>query len=459
MNCSRLGRCAVVALVSAGGGQVTLAQNDAPAAERAAQAAASGRLEFVGVSHAGYLVSERRVHVLDTRPFAKFVTGHVPGAVHLEDETLRESVSGQPVVYLSAADLGRVFERAGVRVDTPVLVYSDGDDPLAATMAAYALVKAGHPRVMVLDGGFEAWRGSMPVSQEYASYEVTPWAGTAAEGVSASLDDARRTSEFDEGVLIDARPPRLFRGEGKVWPRNGHIPGAVNVDWTQLVRADNQAMLRPRAEIEKLLKDAGLDARRDTIVYCGTGREATLLAAYLKGVLEWPRVRLYEGSWTEWSARSELPVEIGDAPGATLHADGDVFIGGQPTAEQVRELADRGVTMIINCRTATETTPFSGAALAKRLGLAYVEIPLGGDEGYEPADVDALGAALASRSGKVLLHCASGGRSAQLWIAHLVKHEGMTLEAAQQRAREAGVIRDSALERLTGRSTQMRFAP
>ena len=424
---------------------------------------ASVRFEIIGPGHAAYLIESDRVRVVDTRPVAKFLAGHIPGAVHLDDECLRESISGMPARYLEACDLGRVFEKSGVTVDQPVLIYADGDDPLAATMAAYAMMKAGHPRVMVLDGGFEAWRGNHPVTQEFAAFETTAWAGAAVETLAASVADAAQMADTNEGYLVDARPAKLYRGEGKGWVRNGHIPHAVNLDWKSIVRADNEALFKPRSEIESILKDAGLDSRNQTIVYCGTGREATLLYVYLKGVLEWPRVRLFEGSWTEWSAHPELGVETGDGGVAEFKADGDVLIGGQPSAEQLREMADRGVTMVINCRTAPEGSRvgYSESGVAKKLGITYIEIPLGGNEGYDPEDVEALTAALAQRTGdgQTVVHCASGGRAAQLWLAHLVTHRGMAMDVAQDHLRAIGVLQPMAIERLTGQKAATTLRP
>ncbi len=455
--------CAVGALCVLLGVPAGASAADGPSTASAESASAPGRLDIVSAPHAAYLLSTDRARAIDTRPVAKFLAGHIPGAVHMDDECLRASVSGLPARYLEACDLGRVFERAGITIEMPALVYSDGEDPLAATMAAYALMKSGHPRVLILDGGFEAWRGNNPVSQDFAAFETAPWAGASVDTLAASLEDAKRMAHTNEGFLVDARPARLFRGEGHAWVRNGHISHAVSLDWKSIVRSDNEAMFRPRAEIERTLKDAGLDSRNPTIVYCGTGREATLLYVYLKGVLEWPRVRLFEGSWTEWSSHPELAVATGDDDATEFHADGDVLVGGQPSADQLRELADRGVTMVINCRTPTEGSGlgFSEAALAKKLGITYVEIPLGGNEGYGTEDVESLSAALADRSGDgaTLLHCASGGRAAQLWLAHLVTKEGMTLEAAQDHLRAVGVLRPMAIERLTGHEAASNLRP
>ncbi len=438
------------------------AADETPTATPPPTAVAVGRFDVVRPGHAATLIERERAHVLDTRPFAKYANGHVPGAVHLDDESLRASAAGLPARFLDVADLRRAFERAGVAIDRPVIVYADDEDPLSAAMTAYALLMAGHPRVHLLDGGFDAWRGNHPVTQEHRAWTSTTWGTRDAAAVSAKLADVRRMSDTSEGDLVDARPARLFRGEDRSWIRNGHIPGAINLDWRSLVRTDNEASFKPRAEIERLLKEAGLDARNPTVVYCGTGREATLLFMYLKGVLEWPRVRLYEGSWTEWSARPELHVATGDESDATFIADGEVSIGGQPTAAQLAEMAADGVTTIINCRTSAETASlgFSEAAAAKRLGLEYVEIPLGGNEGFEPDDLAALAAAMEQhKGGKVVLHCASGGRALQLWMAHLVNAKGMKLEDVQARMRSLGLIRDSAFERLTGSRTRSTVEP
>lgn len=436
----------------------------APAAfsaeEPSAPAAPGPRFEIVPVSRAQRLVEHKRVHALDTRPVSKYLAGHIEGAVHLDDETLRRPVSGLPVQYLSDAELGRIFSEAGVRADVPVLVYSDGEDPLAATMTAYALLRAGHPDVLLLDGGFEAWRGNSPVTQAHPTYTAVPWTASPDTTHSASLDTVSEMARTNEGLLLDARPAKLYRGEGKSWARNGHIPHAVSLDWKQLVQADNEALFKPRREIEALLKDAGVTPGMNTVVYCGTGREATLLYLYLRGALNRSDVTLYEGSWTEWSSDPAREVATGDAPEVFSATDGAVTVSGQPDEQMLRGLAEEGYALVVNCRTAGEMTAvdYAESALAKKLGMAYVEIPLGGNDGYEPADVAKLTETLKAHAGaRALVHCASGGRATQLYIAHLATSEGLTVAEAQDRAREAGMLQPNTLERLL--DTRLRSQP
>jgi len=445
-----LSLCLAVYVASSAG---AIAQSAPPAnAPALAPAPAPGAsFEFLSLQRAIVQVELASTQVIDARPLGKYLAGHVPGAISVRDEQVREARGSIPAAMLPAGSLGELFGRLGISPERPVLVYADGEDPLPATLVAYALLKAGHPRVRVLDGGFDAWSGSGAVTQEFPTVAPTAWTASPAERIAAELADVRRAQETDEAAFVDARPPKVFRGEGKAWKRNGHIPGAVNLDWQSLVQADNKALLKPAAEIKALLEKSALDSTGETIVYCGTGREATLLYLYLKAA-KWPRVRLYEGSWTEYSADSTLAVETGAESRTEIVCDGEMSLAGQPSADQLRELADRGFKLIVNCRTPGEMKrlDYAEPALAASLGMTYVEIPLGGSDGYEPRDVEALDKILREHGGTegVLMHCTGGGRSANLWAAYLVAHRGLAPSAAMDRVRKTGVIRPTAFERL-----------
>jgi uncharacterized protein (TIGR01244 family) len=116
----------------------------------------------------------------------------------------------------------------------------------------------------------------------------------------------------------------------------------------------------------------------------------------------------------------------------TIVDTGQVYIGGQPTADALRSMKADGVTTVINLRTQPEMdnrkqVPFDEAALLKELGLAYVHIPMGGaDTPYTPAAVDQVAEAIASAKGeKVLLHCTVAWRASHVWAAYLMKYRGV----------------------------------
>jgi thiosulfate/3-mercaptopyruvate sulfurtransferase len=410
------------------------------------------RFEFMSARRLHAMIGTREMHLIDARSTAKYLAGHIPGAVRLSDESLREATTASPAAMLPAERLGSLFGRHGVGADRPVAVYADGEDPLPAALVAYALIKAGHRDVCILDGGFAAWQGE--VSPQYPVITPIEWRAEPDPTLAADFDDVNDAIDQGEVTLIDARPPRLFRGEGRSWARNGHIPTAINLDWHTIVRSDNESLLRPESEIKSAIERAGLDPAEPTIVYCGTGREATLLFLYLRGVKGHTRARLYEGSWTEYQARPGTVCVTGDEPYVPVRTDGEMNVSGQPARETLRELHARGIRMVINCRTPGETRDlgFDERAFVLGLGMKYDEIPLGGAEGFEPADIERLAHLLAGHGGSqgVLLHCAGGPRAATLWAAYLSKHRGLSPAEAVQRVRDAGMLRETSIERLLG---------
>jgi thiosulfate/3-mercaptopyruvate sulfurtransferase len=417
----------------------------------AAAATRALQFEFLSAARAAPLVADGLLQCVDARPVAKYLAGHIPGAVSIRDEQVRTARGALPATIMEAHELAQFFAALGVQQSVRVMVYADGDDPLSASLVAYALVKAGHLRVSILDGGFASWQGAEPASQDFPTLTPAAWSEVPA-ATAATLDDVRTAMRTEETALVDARPNRFFRGETRGWKRNGHIPGATSFDWHQLVHADNEALVRPAKEISAQLAAAGLDAADDTIVYCGTGREATLLYLYLKGVARWPRVRLYEGSWTEYQSDAALPVARGAGSLVRIVGDGEITLSGQPDAEALAMLAERGVQTIINCRSMGEvrSSELNERAIATALGMKYVEIPLGGSDGYSPEDVEQLAKTMAAHPepGRVHLHCAGGPRAATLWAAYLVKHRGVLPAQAMERIRKTGIMRETGFERL-----------
>ena len=282
--------------------------------------------------------------VLDVRgvPPLDYVVGHVPGAVHLSEQTLRGPYQGRLPFQLWPADLlAHQLSNAGVKSDGSVLVYSDGPNVLGATLAAYALEKSGVPRVGVLDGGFAAFNSSSnrdKVTKAFPRFEQTKFEPKTVDGLSISLEElvkllpqvgkqASNDSSLSEGgekkkavVIVDPRPKALYEGTSdSTFIRPGHIPGAINLPWQSVTEADNANApggknphrLKPEAELRRLFESRGVTPDKTVVVSCSTGRESTLQFLVLRHVLSYPDVRLYEGSWAEWSAAEGTPAEVG----------------------------------------------------------------------------------------------------------------------------------------------------
>ena len=260
--------------------------------------------------HAG----DPNLRVLDVRPNPlDYFTSHIPNAVHIADSTFRGPNGTLPVQYWETAKLKSLFTQAGVTDSSKVLVYSDGRDVLGATMVAYLLERSGHGDVAILDGGFTGYKAAqLPVAKEFPKYSPGSFTLRDDPSVRVTLDQVRRLLGQPNVVFIDPRPPELFAGEQDIWVRNGHIPGAKNIPWVTFTAGEaNFHQLKPLDEIRQILATRGITPDNDIIVTCSTGREATLQYHVLKHLLGYPNVRVYEGSWTEYSAQSDLPVETG----------------------------------------------------------------------------------------------------------------------------------------------------
>lgn len=256
--------------------------------------------------------NDANLRIIDARQNVyDYFAGHALNAVHLADSALRFPSEGYPTQYPETFMTGQLFSRAGVKKGDRVAVYSDGDGVLGATMVAYLLERIGQSDIVIVDGGWRDYKAAQKTSQAYPQYKPTAPDVLDNRSVRATLEDVKGAIGKDGVKFIDARPPDVFRGEVNIWARNGHIPGAVNLPWKLLVEENNTHKLKPAADMRAVYAARGIKETDDIIVYCGTSREASLEYFVLKHILKFPRVRLYEGSWAEYSNHSALPLETG----------------------------------------------------------------------------------------------------------------------------------------------------
>jgi thiosulfate/3-mercaptopyruvate sulfurtransferase len=255
--------------------------------------------------------ADPNVRVIDVRQNVyDYFVGHVPNAVHLADSAMRFPFEGYPTQYPETFMISQILARAGVKKGDRVVLYSDADGVLGATMVAYLLERIGHSDIAIVDGGWRDYKATYKTAQDYPKYKAAPYDVLDNRNVRASIDDVR-TSIGKEVKFIDARPPDVYRGEVKTWVRNGHIPGAYSIPWKTLVEENNTHKLKPVADLKAAFAAKGFKESDDIIVYCGTSREASIEYVVLKHILKFPKVRLFEGSWAEYSNHPDLQVETG----------------------------------------------------------------------------------------------------------------------------------------------------
>ena len=248
--------------------------------------------------------------------------GHIPGAVKIDWHTDLNDPHVRD--YINGAQFAELMNRKGISRDDTVVLYGDKSNWWAA-YALWVFTLFGHPDVRLLNGGRDAWLAEgRDTTLEVPDRTTTGYPVVARNDapIRAYRDDVLAVLGSPTGTttLIDVRSPQEYTGERTHMPdypeegalRGGHIPTAVSVPWARA--ADETGRFRSRAELEEIYSFVSPDT--DTIAYCRIGERSSHTWFVLTHLLGIPRVRNYDGSWTEWGNTVRVPVVDGDQPGS-----------------------------------------------------------------------------------------------------------------------------------------------
>ena len=258
------------------------------------------------------LAAPGSIAVLDARPSLKaYLEGHIPGAQPLVVENLRSSAGGVAATLYPWETIHLAIHRLGLGPQTPVVVYAEESD-VDATYVATILRIAGLSDVSILDGGFERWEAEKrPLTKDRKLVAISTDKLVPDSKALIPMSEVLAAVEKKSALILDCRPPQAYAA--------GHIPGAKSRFWVKdvvPVGQPNAGSFRNEAEIKAELETLGVTKETQIIVYCTTGQQATDGFYTLKYRLGYPNVRLYNGSWLEWSITPGTPKEKDPAPPA-----------------------------------------------------------------------------------------------------------------------------------------------
>lgn len=259
--------------------------------------------------------------IIDTRSPDAYAAGHIPGAVNLHDIFTFLATSSKEGLEELRGKFADAFAATGLSGEEVAVIYEDSmNTGFGQSCRGYFLLQfLGYPKAAILHGGYQAWlTEELPTSTEVPTPDLKAFSiDESAASVMLTKDDMLDSLEQPDIVKLDVRDVDEWVGTSSspygidFCPRKGRIPGAVWLEWYRMMKPGEEVpVFKSREEIQAECATVGIDKNSTVYLYCFKGARAsnTFVALKEAGVKD---VRLYFGSWNEWSRDESLPIEPG----------------------------------------------------------------------------------------------------------------------------------------------------
>lgn len=239
--------------------------------------------------------------LVDTRSYKEYSQGHIPGSINLDFFYYHWSDTSKEGMKAFEKQMKNLLSFLGVQNNKTVVFY-DEISGMSAARGVWLLMYFSHPHTFMLDGGFKKWQTlGLPIETKTNGFKPAKFSGKINKDIITGFEYINK--KIGKITILDVRSKDEYDGEVIRAARKGHIPTAVNIDWTQNVNQDGT--MKSNEELSKMYNFSKND---EIVTYCQGGYRAANSFLALKR-LGFKNVKVYLGSWGEWGNRLDLPIE------------------------------------------------------------------------------------------------------------------------------------------------------